>query len=54
MLVERDKEALDQAIADYAKVSAGTPADLDPDLENAAVEHLLDGEETQGRTEVRE
>ena len=43
-LVRREKEALHQAISDYAHANAGTPADLDPDLENAAVEHLLDSD----------
>ncbi len=43
-LVEREKEALHEAIADYAQAVAGTPADLDPELESAAVDHLLDGE----------
>ena len=43
VLVERDKEALHQAIADYAQANAGTPADLDPNVEDAAVSHLLNG-----------
>lgn len=43
-LVEREREALRDAIADYARATAGTPADLDPELENAAADHLLDVE----------
>ena len=43
VLVERDKEAVHQAIADYAQANAGTPADLDPNVEDAAVSHLLNG-----------
>ncbi len=41
-LAEREKEALHDAIANYARAAAGTPADLDPELESAAVDHLLD------------
>lgn len=40
-LEQRRREALHQAIAEYAKQTAGTEADLDPGLEEAAVEHLL-------------
>ena len=40
-LVEREKAVLHQAIARYAEAVAGTSADLDPDVENAAVEQLL-------------
>ena len=43
-LVEREKAALHHAIAHYAEAVAGTSADLDPDMEKAAVEHLLDTE----------
>lgn len=43
-LAEREKEALRDAIADYARAAAGTPADLDSELESAAVEHLLEVE----------
>ena len=43
-LAEREKAALHQAITRYAEAVAGTPADLDPDMENAAVEQLLDTE----------
>lgn len=35
------RRALDQAIAEYAREMAGTPADLDEDLERAGAEHLL-------------
>ena len=37
-----DRTALDEAITEYALQNAGTNADLDPDLEAAAVEHLLE------------
>lgn len=40
-LVEREKAALHQAITRYAEAAAGTSADLDPDMENAAAEQLL-------------
>ena len=36
-----DRAALDKAISDYAREHAGTDADLDPDLEAAGIEHLL-------------
>ncbi len=42
-LAEREKDALHDAIADYARQAGGTSADLDPELEGAAVEHFLDG-----------
>lgn len=45
-LAEREREALHGAIADYAQTVAGTPADLDPDMEGAAVEHLFDRDDT--------
>ncbi|MCY4489396.1 MAG: hypothetical protein OXF11_20060 [Deltaproteobacteria bacterium] len=45
-LAEREKEALHDAISDYARMAAGTPDDLDSDLESAAVEQLLHGDET--------
>lgn len=41
-LEQRRREALHRAIAEYAEQSAGTEADLDPSLEAAAVEHLLE------------
>lgn len=43
-LIEREKEQLHQAITDYAQEVAGSSADLDPDLEEAATEHFLDTE----------
>ena len=39
-LVKREREALHRAIASYAQVVAGTPADLDPDMVSAAVDLL--------------
>ena len=36
-----DREALNHALTEYAKQNAGTDADLDPDLEAAGIEHLL-------------
>jgi len=36
-----DRSALHEALSDYANQHAGTNADLDPDLEAAAVEQLL-------------
>ena len=36
-----DRETLHNAISDYAIQYAGTNADLDPDLEAAAIEQLL-------------
>ena len=41
-LHQRNEETLHQAIADYATQWAGTDVDLDADLEEASVEHLLD------------
>ena len=43
-LPKREKETLRDAIAAYARSAAGTSADLDPKLESAALEYLLDGE----------
>ena len=43
-LIEREKAQLHQAITDYAQEVAGSSADLDSDLEEAAIEHLLDTE----------
>jgi predicted DNA-binding protein len=37
---ERERQAVHEAIAEYATEMAGTPADLDEDLERAAVDHL--------------
>ena len=36
-----DRATLHQALSDYAIEHAGTNADLDPDLEAAAIEQLL-------------
>lgn len=36
-----DRTALQQALSDYANQYGGTDADLDPDLEAAAIEQLL-------------
>jgi hypothetical protein len=38
---ERERQAVHDAIAEYATEMAGTAADLDEDLERAAVDHLL-------------
>ena len=40
-LAEREKEAVHDAIADYARATAGTRADLDPELESVAAAHLF-------------
>ena len=40
-IAERERHAVHEAIADYASEMAGTPADLDTDLEKAGVEHLV-------------
>ena len=44
-LSDQRREAVHEAIASYARENAGSAADLDPQLEVAAVEHLLS---TQG------
>jgi predicted transcriptional regulator len=41
----RRRRALHEAIASYAARAAGTRADFDPDLERAAFEQLLAGED---------
>ena len=41
-----DRIALHQAISDYANQNVGTNADLDPDLEAAATEQLLNADQT--------
>ncbi len=41
-LRDRRKEARYQAIASFAREFGGTELDLDPQLEAATVEHLLD------------
>ena len=38
---ERERQAVHEAIAEYATTLAGSPADLDEKLERAAVEHLV-------------
>jgi hypothetical protein len=43
-LADRQRAAVHDAIASYAAACAGTTADLDPALEEAAVEHLLENE----------
>ena len=40
---ERERQAVHEAIATYATEMAGTSADLDKDLEQAAIEHLRGG-----------
>ena len=40
----RRRRALDAAVAAYASESAGTRADLDREMEAAAIEHLLSDE----------
>src|SRR5258706_8979560 len=37
-----NRENLHQALTDYATQHAGTDADLDPELETAATDHLLE------------
>lgn len=44
-LEQQRKGALYNSIRAYAAQNAGTEADLDPELETAAVEHLLTQEE---------
>ncbi len=39
-IVERKRQAVQEAITTYATEMAGTSADLDADLERAATEHL--------------
>lgn len=41
-LEQRYKQALHEAISDYARRHAGTDLDQDEQLEKASVEHLLD------------
>ena len=48
VLKQHQKEAVSAAIERYARAMAGTPHDLDEELEAAAVEHLLE-RETCGR-----
>ena len=46
LLEESKRKALHEEIAEYAKAAAGTPQDLDSELETASIEHLLDTERT--------
>jgi len=39
-----DRTALHQALTEYALEHGGTDADLDPDLEAAGIEHLLESD----------
>ena len=43
-LIEHEKAQSHQALTEYAQEVAGSPADLDSNLEEVAVEHLLDTE----------
>jgi hypothetical protein len=45
-LTKKKREALEKAITEYAQKHAGTDVDLDPDLEAASVEFLLEDEES--------
>ena len=40
-IAERERQAVHEAIAEYAGAMAGGPADLDEALEKAGVEHLV-------------
>jgi hypothetical protein len=40
-LRQQSRKARQDAIAAYAMEMAGTPLDLDPDLESAGIEHLV-------------
>jgi predicted DNA-binding protein len=40
---QREREALHDAVATYACAVAGSRADLDEDLEQAGIEHLIGG-----------
>lgn len=44
-LDERERAEVHEAVAQYARSMAGTPADLAPDLEAAAVERLVGEDE---------
>ena len=44
---QRQKKIRDQQIADYANQYAGTEFDLNKDLENSSIEHLLEDEKDQ-------
>lgn len=43
-LVPRRRERLGREIEAYAREAAGTPSDLDPELEAAGIESLIAGE----------
>jgi predicted DNA-binding protein len=43
-LAEQRRATVHEAILSYARANAGSAADLDPELEAAAVEHLQDSE----------
>ena len=43
-LIRVRRRALDAAVVAFASDAAGTPADLDVDMEAAAIEHLLSDE----------
>jgi hypothetical protein len=47
LLEERKREALHNEIGAYAEAAADTPQDLDSELENASIEHLLDMERSK-------
>jgi len=46
-LRQRRKAARHEAIAAFAAECAGTPFDLDLDLEAASIEHLMDSDEAR-------
>lgn len=48
-LVEQYRTSVHDEIASYARIVAGTPDDLDPDLEAASVERLVDVEANSER-----
>jgi hypothetical protein len=47
LLKLRRRQAISAEITAYARAMAGSPADLDDDLEAASLEHLLDIEERE-------
>lgn len=47
-LDDQERFLIKEALSEYARKVAGTPADLDPVLESAGVEHLL-GEKKKSR-----
>ena len=44
LVEDRKREALHREIAAYARAVAGTPEDLDSELEAASIDHLHDSE----------